>query len=48
MFKISVVYDEGENRYFLPFDIVQKTLKISDSDIEKLKVEVKRQISKGE
>ena len=46
MFKIAVIYEDTEKRYVFPFDIAIKTLKISEEDIKKLEVAVKKEIQK--
>lgn len=46
MFKIMLVYD-SDKRYILPFEIIEKTLKLSKEAKRKLEVEVIKEISKG-
>lgn len=45
MFKLMLVYESGK-RYLLPLDFLQKTLKLSDEDIETLKKEALKEIQK--
>jgi len=45
-FKIQIIFEESNKRYTIPFEIARKSLKLSDEDIEKLKIAILKEIQK--
>jgi hypothetical protein len=45
MFSIAIVYESGK-RYILPIDVLVKTFKLSDEDIKRLEMAVKKEVQK--
>ncbi len=45
MFKVALIYESGK-RYILPIELISEVVKLTDSDIERLKVIVLKEIQK--
>lgn len=45
MLSIAIIYESGK-RYIFPIEIAVKALKLSDSDVQKLEVAIKKEINK--
>jgi len=43
---VAIIYDESGKRYTFPIEIAVKALKLSDSDVKKLEVAIKKEIQK--
>lgn len=46
MFKVALVYESGK-RYIFPFEIVEKVVRITEDDMRKIEIAIKKEIAKG-
>lgn len=45
MFRVAIIYDSNK-RYIFPFEVVKKVLKLTEEDIKKLEIALKKELQK--